>query len=65
MTKLYSIVSSSVCLGVNVLDVNKLAYLWNFHIYVDVLRVNHCYFVRHSVFNAKLPCKYVCELLKL
>ena len=52
MTNRYSSASSSVCLGVKVLDVNKLAYLWNFHISVDLLRV-----------NLLLPCKYVCELL--
>ena len=64
MTKHYLTASSSVCLGVKVLDVNQLAYLWNFHISVDVLRANHCYFVRYSnVLYAKLLCKYVCELL--
>ena len=60
MRKRYSTVCSSVCLSVKVLDVNKLAYLWNFYISVDVLSVNHCYFVRYSdVLYAKLPCKNV------
>ena len=64
MTKRYSTASSSVYLGVKVLDVNRLAYIGNFHISVDVLHVNHCYLVRYSnVLYARLLCKYVCELL--
>ena len=54
-------------LSLQVVDVNRLGYVWSFHISVDVVCANHGSFLLHilMLYMPKLTCKYNYELLLL